>query len=229
VFRAADVARERTRARRVAPLSPGACAHRSDCRQHARREIRTAGACRGVAVGAGHGARHAAAEASRRAVARVHGRRDRLSRSGNGHRDVGEHRACGAGARTVHLPADADHRRRCGAAGQPAAVGAAGGLVLSGTLRGRCHPIDGDRPRSRRRGLQRHGAARHRRRRLPRRRADVPLGYAASARHRGVRLAGCRARRVGRRRSGRRRARNRNSSANPSARDATTNTSRPNS
>ena len=103
------------------------------------------------------------------------------------------------------------------------------GVVLSGTLRGRCHSIDGDRPRAWRRGLQRCGAPRHRRRRLPRRRAHVPLGFTASARHRGVRLAGCRTRRVGRRRSGRRRARNRNSTADPSARNSTSSSSGSNS
>ena len=64
------------------------------------------------------------------------------------HRDARRQRAGGAGAGAVHLPADADHRRRGRAADEPAGVGAARLGVLSRALRRRGDAGVGDRRRA---------------------------------------------------------------------------------
>ena len=81
---------------------------------------------RGVAATrARHGPRHALAAASLRALPRVHVCRIRVHRARPRDCDDGRQRARGAGARTMHLPADADHRWRRGSAREPSGLGAA--------------------------------------------------------------------------------------------------------
>ena len=71
-----------------------------------------------------HGPGHADAAASDRSLRGVHAGGVRLHRARARDCDDGRHRAGGAGARAVHLPADAHHRRRRRAAREPARLGA---------------------------------------------------------------------------------------------------------
>ena len=131
LLRAADDDGERARARRVAPLPADAGVDGDARRGHGRRALPAPGRRGTAAARAGDGARHAAAAASARSLRGVHVRRVRVHRARPGHRDDGRQRARGAGARAVHLSADADHRRRRGPAREPAGLGAAPVGVLS--------------------------------------------------------------------------------------------------
>ena len=150
---------------------------------------------------AGHGPGHADAAAPDRSLRGVHAGGVRLHRARARDCDDGRHRAGGAGARAMHLPADAHHRRRCRAAREPARLGATSVGILPGPLRGRDAAGLRHRDRAGRRALQRAGARRHRPGRLRCRREDVSVGFRTAVRNRARQgLGGGRAGRVGRRR-----------------------------
>ena len=117
---------------RLAPVATGGAG-----RQHGRRAVRERLSPPGCCRWRSRCARDAAAATPARAVGGVHVRDVRVHRTRAGDRDARRQRAGRAGARPVHLPADADHRRRGGPAVEPARLGAARLGVLSGTIRGR--------------------------------------------------------------------------------------------
>ncbi len=128
----------------------------------------------------GAGMPHAAASA--RPHGGVHVRVVRVSRPRARDRDDGRQRAGRAGARPVHLSADAHHRRRRRAAREPARLGAASRGVFSRALRRRNNSGDGDRAGTRRRALRDLCADGHRPGGHGRGREDVPVGFGGTVR-----------------------------------------------
>ncbi len=138
---------------------------------------------RGIAATrARHGPRHAATAASVRALRGVHVRRFRVHRARPRDCDDGRQRARGAGARAVHFPADADHRRRRSTAREPPGLGTASVGILPRPIRRRRAAGVRHWQRTGRCRLQRDGAPADRRRWVPRGREDVPLGRGAAIR-----------------------------------------------
>ncbi len=201
----------------MAALSADAGLDRYARLRHHRRPLSPARCRRPRPAAPGHGPRHAAAEASARALRCLHVRGLRVHRPRPGDRDDGGHRAGGAGARAVHLPADAHHRRRCRPSRDAAGLGAASLLVLSWPLRCRNTPGVRHGQRAGRGSVRRPRSDRDRRCRRARRREDVPLGREPAICHDARQgLGGRRARRVDGRRDSRR---NSNASATVRARD----------
>ncbi len=149
VLRAADDDGERAGAGRVAAL-PAHAGVDGDARGRNGRGAVSAPRGRGAPPArARHGPGHAAAEAPGRSLRGVHAGRVCLHRARPRDCDDGRHRARGAGARAVHLPADAHHRRRRRAAREPARLGPAAVRILPRPLRGRDAAGDGHRQRAR--------------------------------------------------------------------------------